>query len=243
MAGVMVLGLGVGVGCAGGLDAGVGTPEGNLADGGSSRPRCHAPAGFSGSPRSSQDAVALLNALPKPTSAACFVESLDRPLSIFATSSTISAQPALSPRSPRVFLRLDELVLSVAIDGDSSRKIEFSDLIAGDTRSIKGELLLPLSEPVARGALYDGVLSGTGTVCGFCHSNEEPAAMVDFPQAYSSLAFRPNVRYQVPLTTLAHENQVCDRDTEPARCEMLSAIFGGGDVIEARFSEAMTLFY
>jgi hypothetical protein len=131
----------------------------------------------------------------------------------------------------------------VAIDGDSSLKIEFSDLIAGDTRSIKGELLLPLSEPVAGGALYDRVLYGTGTVCGFCHGNEQPGASVDFPQAYSSLAFRPNVQYQIPLGALARESQLCDPVAEPARCAMLSAIFDGGEVRDARFSDAMTLFY
>lgn len=233
--------LALGVGCGGSMSAGGATPDGNA--GGWSRSRCHAPDGVSGSPRSSQEAIALLNALPKPTSVACFVESLDRPLSVFATSSTVSAQPALSPRSPRVFLRFDQLVLSVAIDGDSSLKIEFSDLIAGDTRSIKGELLLPLSELVARGALYDRVLYGTGTVCGFCHGNEQPGASVDFPQAYSSLAFRPNVQYRIPLSALAHENQICDPVAEPARCAMLSAIFDGGEVLDARFSDAMTLFY
>ncbi len=67
---------------------------------------------------------------------------------------------------------------------------------------------------------------------------------IDFAQAFSSLAFRPNPRYQVPLTTLAHEHQICDPVAEPARCQMLSAIFGGGgDVLDAQFSNAMTLFY
>ena len=37
------------------------------------RPRCTPPDGMSGTPQTIEDAVALLNALPKPTSVACFV--------------------------------------------------------------------------------------------------------------------------------------------------------------------------
>ena len=44
------------------------------------RARCRPPAGVSGYPKTTQAALDLLNALPKPTSVACFVESLDRPL-------------------------------------------------------------------------------------------------------------------------------------------------------------------
>ena len=100
----------------------------------------------------------MLNALPKPTTAACFLESLARPLGAFATKSQVSAQPALSARSPRVFVKLGPLWVSVVIDGASSYLMEFGELVGGDPpQSVKGELLLPLTEAVAPSAPYDRV--------------------------------------------------------------------------------------
>jgi cytochrome c553 len=197
----------------------------------------------SGSPRTIAEAIALLNALPKPTSVACFVESLDRPLFAYATSSTISAQPALSFRSPRIFLRENQLLLSVVIEGPYSWLVEFSELIENDTRSIKGELLFPLAAAVAAAAPYDRIRYAQGTVCGTCHGSEERAPSVDFTEAFSSTAFRPNLTFRVSLDSLVHEQQICDPSVEPERCQLLSAIFAGGPVSEAQFSQTMTLFY
>ena len=217
--------------------------SGGAADVGNVTPRCHAPDGQSGSPRTIEEAVALLNALPKPTSVACFVESLDRPLLAYATSSTISGQPALSFKSPRVFLRLNQLLLSLVIDGKYSWVVEFSYLIDNDKRSIKGELEFPIATAVAPAAPYERIRFNDGTVCGACHGSEERAASIDFATAFSSLAFRPNLTYRVPLDSLVHETQICDPGVEPERCQLLSAIFAGGQVSEAQFSNAMTLFY
>lgn len=205
--------------------------------------RCRAPSGVSASPQTVEEAVALLNALPKPTSVACFVESLDRPLHIFATSSTISAQPAFSFKSPRVFLRLNKLLLSVVVDGESSGLIEFSDLIDDDARSIKGELALPLLSPVSNAAPYERVHYNEGTVCGICHGPEERVESIGYAQAYASVAFRPNTAYRVSLPSLLHERDVCNALTEANRCEMLGALFDYGPVSEAQFSETMTLFF
>src|SRR5690348_2790353 len=44
----------------------------------SSAPRCQAPPGVSAKPHSTDEAVQLLNALPKPTTVPCFLESLER---------------------------------------------------------------------------------------------------------------------------------------------------------------------
>lgn len=137
------------------------------------RARCRAPAGVSGSPTTTEEAIALLNALPKPTGVACFLESLDRPLYAYATSSVFSAQPALSAESPRVFLKLGSLWLSVVIDGDSSYLIEFGQrLVDAPLQSIKGELQLPLERAVSAHDPYERVLYGKGSVCGLCHYDE-----------------------------------------------------------------------
>src|SRR5688572_16123159 len=80
-------------------------------------PGCRAPEGVSGSPRSVDQTVELVNALPKPLSLACFVEALGRPLQLHATRSEISAQPAVGLRSPRIFLYFEPLIMTVVPAG------------------------------------------------------------------------------------------------------------------------------
>jgi hypothetical protein len=208
------------------------------------RPRCQAPAGFSGSPKTTEDAVQLLNALPKPTSVACFVESLARPLTAFATSSSFSAQPALSLKSPRVFLKLDHLWISVVVDGDSSYLIEFGYRPESEPlRSVKGELQLPLTDVVPLSLPYDRVRFGSGTVCGLCHTGESPAANIPFTSAFASAAFRPRPDSHVSIETLKAESASCDWQIEPHRCELLSAIFDSGPVSEEAFPDDMPTFF
>jgi hypothetical protein len=208
------------------------------------RARCQSPAGVSGSPKTTQEALDLLNALPKPTSVACFVESLDRPLTVYATSSAFSAQPALSPASPRLFLKLENLWLSIVIDGDSSFLIEFGYEISGDRPlSIKGELELPLAAPVAPSAPYDRVRYGQGTVCGLCHYDERAVGDGATNNTFASIAFRPRPETRVGLEGLRSAAASCDWQSEPHRCEMLSAVFDGGAVVEAPFPETMPTFF
>ena len=208
---------------------------------------CRPPVGTNGSPQTIEDAVTLLNALPKPTSIPCFLESLDRPLHASATSNTISAQPAFSAASPRIFLRLGQLVLSVVPEGDASHLIEFSYLLEGDARSIKGELSLPLTQAVPASAPYEHVLSTDasgrgGTVCGLCHGPEERVQSIDFTAAFSSVAFRPNPNSRVPLEALTQAQKSCDVAAQPERCAVLTALFGHGPVVQADFPSTMVLF-
>lgn len=208
------------------------------------RARCQAPEGTTGAPRTIEEAVQLLNALPKPTSVACFVESLERPLTAFATKSVFSAQPALSARSPRVFLRYGLLWISIVIDGDSSSLIEFGYLMVGDRlQSIKAELALPLEAPVPPSAPYDRVREGEGTICGFCHFGERKVPELTFADVYASEAFRPRPDTYVSIEELRLESQRCDVKAEPQRCEMLAAVFGGGPVEETLFPDRMVTFF
>ena len=208
------------------------------------RARCVAPSGVSASPQSIQEAVQLLNALPKPTTVACFVESLARPLTTYATSSPISAQPALSFVSPRVFIKVGPLWISIVIDGSSSYLIEFGELVDEiEWRSIKGELELPLYDLIADSAPYDQVRYNNGTVCGFCHNSERRAENIPFENAFSSIAFRPRPDSRVSIDSLRIQEQACDWQLEPHRCEMLSAVFGGGVVEETPFPTDMDTFF
>lgn len=208
------------------------------------RQRCQAPAGVSGSPRTIEGAVQLMNALPKPTSVACFVESLDRPLTAFATKSVFSAQPALSAQSPRVFLQIGPLWVSIVIDGDSSSLVEFGHLMPGERmQSIKGELQLPLEAPVPASAPYDRVREGAGTVCGLCHFGERRVEELTFAEVYASEAFRPRPETYVSIEQLRLEAQSCDVKVQPQRCEMLAAVFDGGPVTETVFPPTMVTFF
>jgi hypothetical protein len=210
---------------------------------------CQPPAGVSGSPRTIEEAVTLLNALPKPTSVSCFLESLDRPLYASATNNFLSAQPAFSSASPRIFLRIEQLVLSVVPEGPGSHLIEFSYLIEGDARSVKAELGLPLADAVPAWAPYDHVrptdsagLARGGTVCGGCHAQEERFQAIDFATAFSSVAFRPNPSHRVQLETLAQAQKSCDARAQPERCAMLTALFDHGPVLQAEFPNTMLIF-
>lgn len=208
------------------------------------RARCQAPAGVSSSPATIDEAVQLLNALPKPTSVACFVEALARPLTAYATSSPFSAQPALSRQSPRVFLRLQKLWLSVVMDGESSYLVEFSQgLETEPLRTIKAELLLPLTEPVPANLAFDRVRFGSGTACGLCHTGETRAEGITFAEAFASAAFRPRPESRVSIDSLRTEFFSCDWDVEPYRCELLNSVFGGGQVTEEAFPTAMPTFF
>lgn len=209
------------------------------------RARCVVPTGVSGTPKTVQEALDLLNALPKPTSVACFLESLARPLTIYATSSVTSAQPAMSVASPRVFLKLDHLWLSIVIDGDSSHLVEFGYEISAEPRprSIKGELALPIEQAVPPSAPYDRVRYGEGTVCGLCHFEETRVESGSFLNAFSSIAFRPRPETRVSIDDLKVAFSTCDWQSQPHRCEMLSAVFGGGPVTETPFPDAMSTFF
>lgn len=208
------------------------------------RARCQAPAGMGAAPMTTEQAVELLNALPKPTSVACFLESLPRPLLINATNSPFSAQPASSTVSPRVFVKLGQLWTSVVIDGESSYLLEFGHRPTEDAMSsIKGELELPLYEAVPPSAPYDRVRSDAGTTCGLCHFNENRAAGIGFAEAYDSIAFRPRPDSHVDVALLKTESAACRWDLNGHRCEMLSAIFDGGPVLEVPFPDAMATFF
>jgi hypothetical protein len=206
------------------------------------RARCRAPSGVTTSPQNTAQALELLNALPKPTSVACFVESLARPLSLSATSSRYSSQPALTPMSPRVFIKLGQLSITIAIDGEGSKLLEFGDMLGGDERrTIKGELELPLHAAVSANAPYDRVRDTVGTVCGFCHRDER--AVDQAGTVFSSISFRPQADTYVSIASLRLAAESCDWGVEPRRCELLSALFDGGTVVETPFSDATETFF
>ncbi len=195
----------------------------------------------SAAPRSIAEAVALVNALPHPLSLDCFLERLPRPLAATATISTVSLQPADGARSPRVFLFVDDLVMSIAIDGtEGTRLLEFGELVS-PTQSIKGEIEFPVeatlgeSDPTAR------ILDETGSQCRLCHGHEAPHPAYETAIVSDALQFRPDEL--VELEALRAEHEACDASAEPARCARLSALFDHGALVQSPFPYELPTIY
>lgn len=202
--------------------------------------RCKPAPGTTGSPRSIDEAVALANGLPFPVTAECFVEALDRPLQIEATSSTTSLQKAEGERSPRVFLwSADSLAISVVLAGPARDLVEFGQLVA-PRRSVKAELEFPLRAPVTTALALDTVRNREYpriTRCFVCHDDEEDEPGV--PGGRSSLALRPKTATLVDIAALRGELDRCDPAAEPDRCRWLAAIFGHGPVERRGFDAGL----
>lgn len=205
-------------------------------------PGCTTPDGMSGAPQSIDEAVQLINALPKPLTIGCFLQSLARPLKVNLTNSTTSAQPADSTSNPRIFVMMDALVISVVPKGVGSKVVEFSQFV-DSSNTIKGEIEFPVQQNMARSAPFDRIRFGSGTVCVFCHSGESRYTAITYADAFQSKAFRPRPDTVVPLSGLKNEFSNCSPALEPERCQILRGLFGQGQVIESHFPSALPTFF
>lgn len=193
--------------------------------------RCATPRGVSGRPRDIRETVALLNALPRPTSMACFVESLTRPLQVYFTSSGLSAQPATDEDSPRTFIVNDRLFLAFVPDGPAQDLLEMGYRTAAD-RAIRAEIVFPLTRPVRAVDIADHIaLTDRNTFCGNCHAQE---AQTEDPflqeQAFESSVIPPNPADEVALSAVRAAAERCDAAASAERCELLAALFGHGEL-------------
>lgn len=186
-------------------------------------------------------AVERLNALPAPVDAACLVASLPRPLEVVATVGTNSAQPAAGADSPRIFALLPGLVLGVVPDGDGADLLEFGEWVT-PTRTLKGELAVPVQPPLDADAPFAHVRLGSpATTCGMCHTVEE--AHPTLPGAWVSDALRPTVGSEVTADGLRVLHDDCvDRGDEGRRCTLLHALFDFGEVVDGAFDPAIGTF-
>lgn len=230
---VLLIGvIGLGQGCSSSFTT-LNPDNGNSAFGSTTK-ACAPPAGISGSPKTIEEAVSLINALPKPVTVPCFIESLDRPLNVSLTKNEVSAQAAVGSRSPRIFIIIDKLFISVVPDGLGRDYIEFSYLTAADM-SIKAELEFPVVRTVSAREPYDSILYGAGTSCSVCHRGERRSSLVDFALAYESKALQPAEDTLVDLEAFRKELRICNFQKEPERCEMIKALLTHGEVRSRRF--------
>ncbi|MBL8936859.1 MAG: hypothetical protein JNM69_20030 [Archangium sp.] len=184
-------------------------------------------------PQSVDDVIARINALPMPVSVACFTASLPRPLSLVATSSRFSAQPAGSAEDPRLFLFTGNAVLSIVTGGDGKDLLEVGELVT-PSRTLKAEFKFPVTSPITREAGYAHLdYIPSSTTCGLCHSGEQPHPA--HPMARVSLALRPPARTSVTLESARRFASSCDRETQRDRCLRWASVFGFGAVADGAF--------
>ena len=197
-------------------------------------------------PSSIADMISLLNALPKPVTLPCVLEALPHPLAIHAVDSVLSAQPAVGERSPRIFVFLDGLIVSVVPAGTGSRLLELGER-RSDMDSLKAELEFPIERELSASAPYMRLRFDDNTstsTCGFCHTQENPADDVDDPYARISRSIRPMPSQRVSLAALQTELANCAAAQEPERCAMLRAVFGpSGKAVDAEFPTQWKTFF
>ena len=203
---------------------------------------CTAPAGVSNDPRSPEDVIALINALPKTVSITCYLEALQRPLRLNATTSELSVQPGVDSTSPRLFLFSGNLISGVVAKGEGANFLELSLLLDVQT-SIKGEIAFPVTADLPADAAYARTMrsDGSGTRCAGCHLDETVPPGATSGLARASRALKPFDRHDVPVGTLRETRLSCAKTD--VGCLLLEAVFGGGDVEAETFPAAMpTLF-
>lgn len=191
--------------------------------------RCRAPAAVSSNPRTIAEAVALMNALPRPTTLTCFIESLSGPLDVYFTRSQLSAQPADGEASPRTFIVNGSLSMSSVPAGFARNTLELGFRTSSD-RAIRAEIPFPLTAAVSARSMAEHVAIGDRfTICGFCHAREVRA---DDPflgeLAFESDVILPNPDDELTIDTVRALAETCDTLGDEERCDRLRAVFDHG---------------
>ncbi len=184
--------------------------------------------GGDAAPQTIEEAVEVINALPAPVDGPCFVRSLARPLVVVASSSIVSAQPAVGEARPRLFIQSGPLMMTLVPAGTGANLLEFGERYVDDLTR-KGELVLPVEAPLALDAPFTRVAHETyGSTCAVCHRRQDA-----HPDGGTvSEAIRPEGWYDVPLDELAHEAARCEGEG----CALLEAVFED-EVVPGSFPE------
>jgi hypothetical protein len=186
-------------------------------------------------------ATARLNQLPRPVYPACLIASLQRPINVIGSASTLSLQPAVDRATPRIFVVNSTLVLSVVAGGDAGHLVELGEWVS-TLRTLKGEIELPITADLTADSPYTRIkASASATTCGICHRQEAISATV--PNGFESAAFRPAPSDVVRVNELSAQHDACvDAGTVSERCDMFHAFFDFGEVKQGAFSNSVELF-
>lgn len=196
-----------------------------------------------GSPQNINQAIDLINSLPKPVSIPCFIQALNRPLRVNTTSSILSVQPAVGTINPRVFMMIGKLVMSVAPAGDGKDLLEFS-FMYNDTQSLKGEILFPVSSNLSYTEPYVQVETGGQSSCSGCHVEEVLDTSVVGTTAYLSKALKPAANRNVPVNSFYQQSYLCDFNNDKTyRCQVIRSLFENGTLIQASFPSGTPTYF
>jgi hypothetical protein len=181
-----------------------------------------------------------MNALPRPTTLACFIESLSRPLDVFFTKSQLSAQPADGDANPRTFIVNGPLFMASVASGYAKNTLELG-LRTSPDRTIRGEIVFPLTGSVTPSTMAEHIEAGGGsTVCGFCHAREARTSDPFLGElAFESDVFPPDLDFELTIEAVRALAETCDPLATAERCERMSALFDHGALRRSRaFDEA-----
>lgn len=191
--------------------------------------RCAPGPNVTGAPRTIEQVVDLINSLPKPVTVACFVESLDPPLKVFASKSVASLQLSTGPEDPRWFIFSLPLIISITSDGPGAELLEMGVLQPGNRRALLGELRMPIQTEIKQALPFERISKGEGTTCGFfCHQDEERDPRIRFTEAFVSKSIRAATSSEVTLDFLHGVRSRCKSPTASVRCELLHALLVTG---------------
>lgn len=186
-------------------------------------------------PKTIDELMATIAALPKPIELECILKSLKRPLAVYATTSKMSVQPAVGPRDPRIFIFRGNLVLSFVTSGEGSLVLEFSQM-KSDVRSIKGEIPIPIVSNFRPEDAFSRIITSGKTSCSGCHSSELSDVVMNGVQLYSSKALKPTSSLKVSLVDLQSEYYLCASSSDKSRrCAIYSALFSYGPLTDQEF--------
>lgn len=183
-------------------------------------------------PRTISEAVDLINLLPKPLELPCFLRALKRPFKINLTDSKLSAQPAFDRQSPRVFIFIDDFIMSVTVDGNASNLLEFGEKTSGQN-ALRGEIAFPLQDDISHDLPFENIyrpISGV-TSCSGCHKNEQAEG-----SGFSNQILKP--QRKIAWDDFDYERYLCQVNNDNAgRCRMIRALMAYGETIDFDFPQ------
>ncbi|QDK46511.1 hypothetical protein DOM22_15725 [Bdellovibrio sp. ZAP7] len=185
------------------------------------------------SPKTIDEVTTLINALPKPVSIPCLIENLPAPLKIYSVESTGSAQPSVDSNNPRIFIFINNVIVSVTPQGLGSQVVEFSQRISS-TESVKGEISFPVVSELDVEAPYKGIRAAFGTSCRDCHTGERSVSGFA-GDAYASSILRPSTVGRQTALKMQLQTAYCKDSEDPFRCKMLRSIFINGKAQDSNF--------
>lgn len=176
--------------------------------------------------------VEYINALPRPVKLHCVIAELPRPLYIQGGSSASSAQPSPGPRDPRIFIKLQNMILAVVTDGSAKNTLEVSQFQAGSQWE-RAEFVFPVNAMTLTEAEgLDHIRFGSGTTCGLCHQNEASSRTLGGSPVFKSDILKFASSERVPVSSMKSEAEACrDNGDSSERCLLFKALFDLGSVL------------